>query len=119
MPQLHTHEEDVAYVTRVAATNEMWVAEAEGRILGFIILGADTLLQIHVAADAQGRGVGSALFAHAAERRPAGFTLWTQQANAPARRFYESRGCRVVQLTDGTDTEEKLPDVQYEWRPPP
>ena len=117
MPQLHTHEEDVGYVTGVASTHEIWIAEDHGRIVGFIILGEDTLLHIHVVPDAQGRGYGSALFRHAAERRPKGFTLWTQQQNEAARRFYESHGCRVVQMTDGAGTEERLPDVQYEWRP--
>ena len=34
---------------------------------------------------------------------------------ADAQRFYEARGCRMIDATDG-DNEERLPDVLYEWR---
>ena len=43
--------------------------------------------------------------------------LWTFQQNARARRFYEERGFRAVEFTDGEGNEEKTPDVRYEWTP--
>jgi len=118
IPRLHTPEEDVAYVANVLyAGNEVWVAEDEGRVVGFAVLAADELLQIHVNPADQRNGVGARLFRHAQERRPSGFTLWTFQKNEGARRFYERHGCRIVQLTDGQHNEQREPDVQYEWRP--
>ena len=39
------------------------------------------------------------------------------QQNERARRFYEARGFRAVEFTDGEANEEKTPDVRYEWRP--
>jgi GNAT superfamily N-acetyltransferase len=119
IPRLHTPEEDAGYVGGLMSGNEGWVAEEDGRILGFAVLASDELLQIHVEAEAQNQGIGSALFSHATERRPDGFTLWTFQKNEGARRFYERHGCRVAQLTDGAGNEEREPDVQYEWPPPP
>jgi GNAT superfamily N-acetyltransferase len=117
IPTLHTPEEDAAYVGELLARNEAWVAEEDGRAVGFAVLADDALLQIHVEAGRQNRGIGSALFRHATERRPRGFTMWTFQRNEGARRFYERHGARVAQLTDGAGNEEGEPDVQYEWRP--
>jgi hypothetical protein len=36
---------------------------------------------------------------------------------AAARSFYERRGLRLVELTDGAGNEEREPDALYEWRP--
>ena len=119
IPRLHTPEEDVRYVSEVLYPgNEVWVAEEDGRVVGFAALTDDELLQIHVDPTEQNRGIGTQLFGHAQERRPRGFTLWTFQKNVGARRFYERHGCRVAQLTDGAQNDEREPDVQYEWRPP-
>jgi ribosomal protein S18 acetylase RimI-like enzyme len=117
LPRLYTPEEDAAYVGRMVADHEAWVAEASGRVVGFAALDDVALLQIHVDAEWQNRGVGTALFRRATERRPRGFVLWTFQKNEGARRFYERHGCRVAQLTDGARNDEREPDVQYEWRP--
>ena len=32
-----------------------------------------------------------------------------------ARRFYEHRGFRLVELTDGSENDEKTPDAHYRW----
>jgi GNAT superfamily N-acetyltransferase len=117
VPRLHTPEEDRAFVGAFVAGEEVWLAEEGGRVVGFAALAEDELLQMHVFADAQNRGIGSDLFRQATERRPRGFTLWTFQKNDGARRFYERHGCRVRQLTDGAGNEEREPDIQYEWRP--
>jgi ribosomal protein S18 acetylase RimI-like enzyme len=117
LPKLHTHDEDRGFIKSVIAAEEVWVAEKEGEIIGFAALTADMLSHLYVHPEAQGRGAGSALMDRAEERRPDGFTFWVFQENAHARRFYESRGCRVLELTDGSGNEEKTPDALYEWRP--
>jgi GNAT superfamily N-acetyltransferase len=119
LPQLHSHEEQRAWIRDVVlAEQEVWVAEADGLIVGFAALSADKLEHLYVHPDAQGRGAGSALLATAKERRPGGFAFWVFQENRQARRFYEARGCRLVELTDGRGNEEQTPDALYEWRPP-
>ena len=117
LPMLHTREEQRGYIGRLIETEEVWVAEDGGRIVGLAVLSAEMLDQLYVHPDAQGRGAGSALLDRAKERRPAGFTFWVFQQNVAARRFYERRGCRLVKLTDGSGNEEKTPDALYEWRP--
>ena len=117
LPQLHTHDQHLSFIRRLVADDEVWVAEVEGRVVGFAALTADMLSQLYVHPDAQGRGAGSALLDRAKERRAAGFTFWVFQENEQGRRFYEARGCRVLELTDGSGNEEKMPDALYEWRP--
>jgi ribosomal protein S18 acetylase RimI-like enzyme len=41
--------------------------------------------------------------------------LYTFQANQGARRFYERHGFRAVAFGDGSNSEERCPDVLYEW----
>ena len=118
LPVLHTHDEDRGFIREVVfVRNEVWVAEEDGRIVGFTALSQDVLEHLYVHPDAQGRGAGSALLATAKEQRPAGFSFWVFQENEQARRFYEARGCRVVKFTDGSGNEEQTPDALYEWRP--
>jgi ribosomal protein S18 acetylase RimI-like enzyme len=117
LPILHTQEEHREWFRRVAAEEEVWVWDQEGVILAFIALGEAIVSQLYVEPEATGQGIGSALLDHAKQRRPAGFTLWTFQQNAGARRFYERHGLSVIRLTDGRDNEEKTPDALYEWRP--
>lgn len=119
LPALHTPAEDRAHFARVVAEQEVWLAEAAGDRIGFAALSEQALEYLYVVPGAQGRGVGTALFRRAQERRPDGFTLWVFQGNERARRFYELRGCRLVRLTDGAANEEREPDAVYEWRPQP
>ena len=117
IPRVHTPEEDLAYIAGLVAEHEVWVAEEGRAVLGFAILSADQLLQIHVEPGEQNRSIGGRLFAEAKKRRPAGFSLWVFQKNEGARRFYERHGCELVRVTDGQGNEEREPDAQYEWRP--
>lgn len=81
---------------------EVTVAEADGRLLGFLALApAERRLdQIFVAPEALGQGVGAALFAVALARMPEGFWLTTQIENARARGFYERRGMEVERFEE-------------------
>jgi GNAT superfamily N-acetyltransferase len=117
LPELHTPEEDLAFFAeRFLPTSEVWVADRDGEILGYVGFDADWINHLYVMPDAQGQGVGPQLLAKAlADRRPR--RLWTFQQNARARRFYENRGFVAVEFSDGAGNEEKTPDVCYEWRP--
>lgn len=118
LSQLHTDEETRAWIEVVVLRgDEVWVAEEDRRVLGFAALHADVLAHLYVAPGAQGEGIGTALLAKAKELRPAGFRLWVFQRNGAARGFYERRGLRLVELTDGAGNEEREPDALYEWRP--
>ena len=118
LPDLHTPNERRHFITEVVpGDHEIWVAEDEGRVVGFAALGESTLGHIYVHPDFQGRGLGTALLDKTKELRPAGFTLWTFPANEGACRFYERHGLHPIEYGDGSGNEEGVPDVRYEWRP--
>jgi ribosomal protein S18 acetylase RimI-like enzyme len=117
LPTLHTPEEDREYLASVIAEQDVWVAEEDGGVVGFLALKGDHGTFFYVDPEAQSHGHGSELFAEAQRARPRGFDFWVFQANGKARRFYEKRGCVAVEFTDGSGNEEKTPDVRYEWRP--
>jgi ribosomal protein S18 acetylase RimI-like enzyme len=59
-------------------------------------------------------GLGSSLL-HLAKKGRRRLDLWVFQRNEQARRFYEHRGFRFVELTDGSANAERMPDVRYRW----
>lgn len=118
LPDTYSDEEILGFVREIVFQNEeVWVAEVDGEVVGFLALSDDLLYHLYVYPEFQGRGVGSALFARAQELRPRGFRLWVFQRNTQARTFYEHRGMSVVELTDGSENAEREPDALYEWPP--
>jgi GNAT superfamily N-acetyltransferase len=117
LPILHTPKEDRAHFRKVVREQDVWVAEEDGEIAGFVALEGDSGTFFYVEPTAQGAGIGSALFERVQRERPNGFSFWAFQKNDRARRFYEKRGCIPVEFTEGKGNEEKEPDVRYEWRP--
>jgi len=115
VPKLHTEEEDRAFVRSLIANKETWLALVDGRIAGLACIDGDWLAHLYVHPDQQGHSVGHALFETVRLERPKGFQLWTFQANARARKFYERRGCEAVEFTDGRRNEERTPDVRYAY----
>ncbi|MSU92233.1 GNAT family N-acetyltransferase [Rhodobacteraceae bacterium 2CG4] len=90
------------------------VAERGGAVAAFLALEGDYVACLYVAPDARGAGLGRRLIARAKRRRQR-LCLWTFQANAAARRFYEREGFVERRRTDGRDNDEGLPDVEYVW----
>jgi GNAT superfamily N-acetyltransferase len=118
LPDLHTDEETFGWIAnQVLVHDEVFVAEEDDAILGFAALQAEFLEHLYVHPDHHRRGIGTVLLALAISVRPGGFRLWVFQKNTEARRFYEARGLRLIELTDGADNEEQEPDALYEWRP--
>jgi GNAT superfamily N-acetyltransferase len=113
-------EAAVPIAARIREHEEVWVAEEEGRLLGFLgiehstNLGAPVLEKLYVEPAEQNRGMGSALLDKAKELRPDELYLWVFQKN-PARRLYERHGFELVRLTDGADNMEHEPDALYRW----
>jgi GNAT superfamily N-acetyltransferase len=116
-------EAAVPIAARIREHEEVWVAEEDGRLVGFLGIeasrnlgGAAVLEKIYVEPAAQNRGVGSALLDKAKQLRPDELYLWVFQKN-PARRLYERHGFELVKLTDGADNMEREPDALYRWAP--
>lgn len=128
LPDLHTAAETRAFIAQIVATEEVWVMEAPtsrggAAIAAFTAIrdaedGATWLDHLYVHPALQNHALGGALLERVKTQRPAGFSLFTFQANAGARRFYERHGLVLAKLGDGRDNEEGLPDALYLWRGP-
>lgn len=114
----HAFESAVAFFHDILLVeNEAWIAEIEGEAAGYVAFHPGWLEHLYIRPDHQGRGIGPTLMAKALEDGTPR-SLWTFQKNARARKFYESRGWTLVELTDGAGNMEKEPDARYEWRAP-
>ncbi|MBW6420137.1 GNAT family N-acetyltransferase [Rhizobium sp. XQZ8] len=112
---LHTAEEDRGYWSGpLFKSCEIWGAERNGKLLGVIAFRQGWIDQLYILPEAQGQGIGSALLEVAKAAHPE-LRLWTFKCNTEARRFYEARGFKAIEETDGSGNEEKEPDVLYGW----
>jgi ribosomal protein S18 acetylase RimI-like enzyme len=97
------------------------VARADGLVVGFLSVsktsGCSWIDQLYVHPAWRDRGVGTRLLEIALGELPPPIRLYTFQCNERARCFYERRGFEALVFRDGSDNEEKSPDILYEWRP--
>jgi GNAT superfamily N-acetyltransferase len=98
------------------------VAEAQGQVVAAMATettdGLSWITQMAVNPQLVVHGVGSLLLAHAIRTLAPPIRLYTFQANAGARRFYERHGFVPIEFTDGQANEERCPDVLYELAAP-
>jgi len=79
---------------------EVWVAELDGEVAGFVAGTPDEITWMYVDPGAQRRGVGRALVAHVLERATGPVRLEVLDGN-PAIGFYERLGFVVESTTTG------------------
>lgn len=112
---LHTPDQDRAFFHEHVFTScSVHGAFADGRLVGIIAFREGWIDQLYVLPQAQGQGIGSALLERARAVHDH-LSLWTFQRNLQARSFYEAKGFERVAETDGSDNEEREPDVLYRW----
>jgi len=117
---------DVASMRRwmadeVVGHTDMWVADLDGVIAGFLVLSHDRdgswIEHLYLDPSWIGRGLGDRFMELAKRRGAEGLQLWAFQSNDAARRFYERHGFVAEELADGQGNEERCPDVRYRWTP--
>lgn len=116
-PRLHSGAEDIAHAGALIDRGWVTVADLAGVPAGFIAREGAYIHALFVAAQAQGRSLGSALLRDAMARAGR-LELWTFERNIGARRFYERHGFAEVARSAG-DNEEGLPDIRYCWESVP
>jgi GNAT superfamily N-acetyltransferase len=114
LPDLHTPEEDRAFVRdQMLVRCAVWVA-ASDTLHGFCAFREDWVDQLYIDPALHRRGLGARLLNQAKAAHPR-LQLWAFQRNLPAIAFYEAQGFRLVRRTDGSDNEEREPDALYVW----
>lgn len=100
----------------IAPVCEVWVAETDDGVVGYLALQGSYIDRLYVSPRHQRSGIGTALLTHAMEQSPTGLELHTHQKNVQARAFYEKHG--FVPAKYGiSPSPENEPDMEYHWRP--
>ena len=110
--EIHAWMRDVVFPRR-----SIRIAQLGDEIVGFAARDGAWLEHLYVRTGWTGKGIGRELLEvviHEARLVTPVLRLHTFQCNAGARRFYERHGFAAVAFGDGTDNEEKEPDVRYE-----
>jgi ribosomal protein S18 acetylase RimI-like enzyme len=118
LPELHTDDDTLDHFTKVVpARCQVWVAEEGGLIIGFMAWNAGTehLDHLYLLPGRYRRGVGTRLLDKAKVLSQGKIQLYAFQRNTRARAFYEHHGFRAIWFGEGTENEEREPDVLYEW----
>jgi GNAT superfamily N-acetyltransferase len=118
-PSAHTEEETRAWVAAYLLPLEnVLVVVTDGRIVGIASTRCSGevswISQMYVAPGYVGKGIGSLLLEQSLKRLVRPVRLYTFQQNIGARRFYERKGFVEINLSDGSDNEERCPSVLYE-----
>lgn len=118
-PSAHSHSEVHQWVgSTLIPTRRVTVACVAEFIVGVLATseaeGTSWVDQLYVLPAYVGKGIGSLLLEHGLELLPRPVRLYTFQANAGARRFYERHGFTAIVFTDGSANEEHCPDVLFE-----
>lgn len=122
-PLVHTEAEVLEWVGSVLIPSGTVVVWEQGpRIVGVLSTsitdGVGWVDQLYLSPGYTGQGLGSSLLRHAHSLLPRPIRLYTFQANAGARRFYERHGYQPIAFTSGSENEEHCPDVLYELAAP-
>jgi putative acetyltransferase len=103
--------------SELVATATITVAEADGKLAGFVTVDQKTfdLDQIVVAPEAWGSGLASALIAEAKRLSPNGLDLHVNKDNMRAIHFYEKHGFAIT--GEAINWRSGAPVHKMSWRP--
>jgi putative acetyltransferase len=117
LPVLHAESEVLQWIKDVVLRNSLVTLAVSGdrQAGGFASVRNGVLEHLYVSPQLQGRELGTFLLTTAQQESPRGLRLHVFQRNLSARRFYERREFKLVELRDGPSNEEGEPDAVYEW----
>ncbi len=115
LPKLHTPEEDLEFFSNVMFPNSrIDLLKDKDKLLGFVCFDADWIHHLYLLPEAIGKGYGAQLLKSARTNKTS-MQLWAFKRNERAIKFYEKHGFRIIKETDGSENEEKEPDVLMQW----
>jgi GNAT superfamily N-acetyltransferase len=119
-PMAHTPAEVRQWIAEILIPGGgVYVATHDDQVVAMLAISSGQehqwIDQLYVMPGHTGQGVGAQLLQAAHDKLKPPIRLYTFQANAGARRFYERHGYKAIALTDGAGNEERCPDVLYEW----
>lgn len=115
MPELHSMAETIAFCGTMIDREWVTVAENDSGVIGFLALDEQSIHSLYLHKSARGQGIGQQLL-ELAKSKHSKLSLFAFEANKGAQRFYQRNGFVAVARSDGSNNDEKLPDVRYVWQ---
>lgn len=112
MPPLVEHQEMVSGWSDFFKTEQVWVAELEGRIVGFCTRGEDNIGALYVATEERRKGIGKHLLDMAKADRD-WITVWAYEKNELALSFYTREG--LIEICREIEEETDLMNIEHRW----
>ncbi len=112
--QLNDVETMVQWWAEHFQNEHAWVAENEGRVVGFCSRqrGSNNISALYVTPDAQNGGLGKQLL-DLAKQNCNRIVVWAFEANENARRFYHREG--LIEIDREMDEDLNIMDVEHRW----
>lgn len=119
-PPVRSEVEDLKWVRgSLIPSGGVTIANIEGSVVGVIATSRSNAVswidQLYIAPEHCGQGIGTQLMRSALDSLPRPIRAYTFQESHGARRFYERSGFRAIALGDGSQNEERCPDVLFEF----
>ena len=112
MAKLDDRQPMLAFWRDLFETDLVWVAEIEGRIVGFCTRDDDNIGALYVAKEARNTGIGKRLLDMAKADRD-WITVWAYEENKHALRFYAREG--LVEVSREVEEESNLVNIEHRW----
>lgn len=117
LPNFHSPEDDLRFFTRkVFAEQNLYVGTQKGVLVGMMSLVPGWVEQLYLHPRYLGLGYGSQLLSFAKAWSNGELKLWCFEQNVGGCAFYDKHGFVEIERTDGSDNEEKMPDILFKWR---
>jgi GNAT superfamily N-acetyltransferase len=101
------------FIDEVLPKNQVLVALDRLKVVGFIAATSDSIDEIYVHTEYQGKGIGSKLLTWAQEHSEGRLELYTFDRNKKSQQFYEHKGFKVLERNKADAW--MLDDIKYEW----
>lgn len=112
---LNKWEKLLVYWRELFENKLVWVAETNGRVVGFCVRGDDNIFALYVSAEARNKGIGKLLL-DAAKADRDWITVWAYEQNPHALRFYRREG--LVEVSREFEDGSNLTDIEHRWTKP-
>lgn len=113
--EMHSFESHVNFLNQILPMEfTVELAIVDEKVVGMIAYNRLQVSQLYIHSGFQNVGIGKKLLDRAKEQSNGTLTLYTFEVNKIAQRFYEKNG--FVIIGGGSDNEENLPDIKYEWK---
>ena len=112
----YSFEDHLEFLTEILVKdNAVYLAliQNNDKVVGLMATDNEFVNQLYIHNDYQRIGIGSRLLALAKANSCGNLRLFTFEVNRGAQAFYEKHGFRIIE--HGSDNEEGLPDILYEW----